>query len=50
MLYEIAESLINAYVGGSDYQDSDEHEKKIFFTKWHFMAKWRIGQVDASKR
>ena len=48
MVYEIAESLINANVGGSDYQDSDEHVKNFLNEVTLFLAKWRIGQVDAS--
>ena len=29
MVYEMAESSINGVLGSSDYQDSDEQERKI---------------------
>ena len=54
MVYEIAESLINANVGGSDYQDSDEHVKNFLnevtlFWRSDALAKLTLVSVKVDK-
>ena len=54
MVYEIAESLINANVGGSDYQDSDEHVKNFLYEVTLFwrsdaLAKLTLVSVKVDK-